>query len=99
MPSRAGRIAASLDSVHESLRMVQRELSGVGEDGARWRWAAVGMVIALQGALVAALSGYETALDADVEDPSGSERFAPVSLLLRRARSARGDAGIGGSPD
>lgn len=88
MPSRAGRIAASLDSVHESLRMVQRELSGVGEDGARWRWVAVGMVIALQGALVAALSGYETALDADVEDPSSSERFAPVALLLRRARSA-----------
>ena len=88
MPNRAGRIAASLDSVHESLRLVQRELSGVREDGARWRWAAIGMVIALQGALVTALSGYETAQDADVEDPSSPDRFAPVALLLRRARSA-----------
>jgi hypothetical protein len=88
MPDRAGRIAASLDSVHESLRMVQRELSGVREDSARWRWVAIGMVIALQGALVSALSGYETAQDADVEDPSSPERFAPVALLLRRARSA-----------
>ena len=88
MPTHAGRIAASLDSVHESLRMVQRELSGIREDGARWRWAAVGMVIALQGALVTALSSYETAQDADVEDPSSPDRFAPVSLLLRRARSA-----------
>ena len=87
MADRAGRIAASLDSVHESLRMVQRELSGVDTDHARWRWAAVGLVIALQGALVTALSGYETATDADVEDPSSPEQFAPVALLLRRARS------------
>jgi hypothetical protein len=87
MADRPGRIAASLDSVHESLRMVQREFSGVEEDRARWRWAATGLVIALQGALVTALSGYETATNEDVEDPSNPERFAPVALLLRRARS------------
>jgi len=67
--------------------MARRELSGIGEDAARWRWVSVGMVIALQGALVAALSGYETAADDDVVDPSSPERYAPVTLLLRRARS------------
>lgn len=87
MTDRRGRIAASLDSVHEALRLARRELSGVDEDTARWRWVSVGLVIALQGALVAALSGYETAADADVIDPTHPERYAPVTLLLRRARS------------
>jgi len=67
--------------------MARREVSGVGEDKQRWRWVSVGLVIGLQGALVAALSGYETAADADVVDPSSPERYAPVTLLLRRARS------------
>jgi hypothetical protein len=67
--------------------MARRELSGVDEDAARWRWVSVGFVIGLQGALVAALSGYETAADADVVDPSSPDRYAPVTLLLRRARS------------
>lgn len=67
--------------------MARREVAGVDADAARWRWVSVGLVIALQGALVAALSGYETAADADVVDPSGPERYAPVTLLLRRARS------------
>jgi hypothetical protein len=87
MTDRRGRIAASLDSVHEAVRMARRELSGGDEDTARWRWVSVVLVIALQGALVAALSGYETAADADVVDPSNTERYAPVTLLLRRARS------------
>ena len=67
--------------------MARREVAGVEADTTRWRWVSVGMVIALQGALVAALSGYETAEDADVVDPSSPERYAPVTLLLRRARS------------
>jgi hypothetical protein len=67
--------------------MARREVSGVGEDKQRWRWVSVGLVIGLQGALVAALSGYETAADADVVDPFSPERYAPVTLLLRRARS------------
>lgn len=67
--------------------MARRELSGLGADVARWRWVSVGLVIALQGALVAALSGYETAADEDVVDPSSPDRYAPVTLLLRRARS------------
>jgi hypothetical protein len=66
---------------------VRRELADVAEDRQRWRWVAVGMVIALQGALVAALSGYETAAEEDVVDPSNPERYAPITLLLRRARS------------
>ncbi len=87
MPDRQVRIKASLDAVHEALRMARREAAGVEADPERWRWIAVGMVIALQGALVAALSGYESADAADVIDPSTPERFAPVALLLRRARS------------
>lgn len=84
---RQARIAASLDSVHEALRFVHRELDGVAADSQRWRWISVGAVIALQGALVAALSGYETAEADDVVDPSHPERYAPVTLLMRRARS------------
>jgi hypothetical protein len=84
---RQARIAASLDSVHEALRFVHRELEGAATDPQRWRWISVGAVIALQGALVAALSGYETAEMDDVVDPSYPERYAPVTLLLRRARS------------
>ena len=48
---------------------------------------AVGLVAALQAALVAALSGYESARPEDAEDPSRPERLGPVALLLRRARA------------
>ncbi|KCZ91584.1 hypothetical protein [Hyphomonas johnsonii] len=85
---RQARVAASLDAVHEALRLVRRELAGADGDPARWRWVAVGAVIALQGALVAALSGYETAGDADVADPALPDRVAPIPTLLRRARSS-----------
>lgn len=87
MPDRQARITASLDAVHEALRMARREAAGIEADPQRLRWTAVGMIIALQGALVAALSGYESADAADVIDPSTPECFAPVALLLRRARS------------
>lgn len=54
-------------------------------------WQAVGLVLALQGALALALTAYDTADPGDVLDrgagPGGPARLAPVSLLLRRAGS------------
>lgn len=82
------RIAEALDASLEALRLARRELSGVGDQPARWRWVAVGLVSALQAALIAALSGYASARPEDVANPSQPGRLAPVALLLRRARSA-----------
>lgn len=50
-------------------------------------WQAVALIAALQGALIAALSGYDTAHADDVQDPLDERRRAPVALLLRRAAS------------
>jgi hypothetical protein len=84
---RARRVSAALEAVHAALGLAQREAEGAAVDAGRLRWAALGLVSALQGALVAALSGYETAEVDAVLDPSHPERIAPVALLLRRARS------------
>ncbi|MFN7169227.1 MAG: hypothetical protein ACK4NV_19435 [Pannonibacter sp.] len=77
----------ALRSAVEALRLMQRELQAVDADPARWRWVALGVVTALQGSLVAAMAGYETAMDDSIRDPSSPERIAPTALLLRRARS------------
>ncbi|MCB9970650.1 MAG: hypothetical protein H6847_04020 [Hyphomonas sp.] len=82
-----GRIAPALGAVLEGLKLAAREYDGAAEDAARRRWVAVGLVSALQAALVAALSGYESAAAEDAEDPSRPGRLGPVVLLLRRARS------------
>jgi len=79
---RAARVRLALDAAHEALCLARREA-----DGGDPRWMALGIVSALQGALVAALSGYETARVEDVLNPSQANRIAPVALLLRRARS------------
>ncbi len=81
------RVQRALSASLEALKLARREAEAAAADPARQRWAALGLVSALQGALVAALSGYESAdLDA-VLNPSQRERIAPVALLLRRARS------------
>jgi hypothetical protein len=82
------RIAPALDAVLEGLKLARRELAASDSDPPRWRWVAVGLVSALQAGLVAALSGYESAGEADIADPTQPDRVAPVTLLLRRARSA-----------
>lgn len=82
------RIAPALDAVLEGLKLARRELAGSESDPPRRRWVAVGLVSALQAGLVAALSGYESAEEEDIADPSQPDRVAPVTLLLRRARSA-----------
>lgn len=81
------RIRLALDGAIEALKLARREAEGAREDRQRLRWVAVGMVSALQCALVAALSGYDTATLEAVLDPPQDDRVAPVSLLLRRARS------------
>ena len=82
------RIGPALDAVLEGLKLARRELAGSESDPPRRRWVAVGLVSALKAGLVAALSGYESAGEGDVTDPSQPGRIAPVTLLLRRARSA-----------
>jgi len=79
------RVRAALESAAEALEFTARQ----AEAGA-WRWCAIGCCIALQGALVAALSGYETADAAAVEHPdssAGAPRVATIQTLLRRAAS------------
>lgn len=87
MRDRLLRVRLALDGAYEALRLARREAEGAKRDPARLRWAALGSISTLQGLLVAALSGYETAsLDA-VINPAQPDRIAPVALLLRRARS------------
>jgi hypothetical protein len=85
---RRTRVRLALDAALEALKLTRREAEGAARDPARLRWAALGIVSTLQGALVAALSGYETATIDAVQNPSQPERIAPVAFLLRRARSA-----------
>ncbi|MFN7056426.1 hypothetical protein [Hyphomonas sp.] len=80
------RIRDALDAAHEALKLAERELAATGEDPARWRWVALGLISALQAALIAALSGYETADPQAVLVPGQPDRAAPLALLLRRAR-------------
>ena len=87
MEGREDTVGLALRSAVEALRLVRRELEDVDADPARWRWVALGMVTALQGSLVAALAGYETADPDAIRNPSSPERIAPTALLLRRARS------------
>lgn len=82
------RIGPALSAVLEGLKLARRELAGSEADAPRRRWVSVALVSALQAGLVAALSGYESAGEGDVADPSQPDRIAPVALLLRRARSA-----------
>lgn len=81
------RIGPALAAVLEGLKLARRELAGSETDPPRRRWIPVALVSALQAGLVAALSGYESAGEGDVTDPSQPDRIAPVALLLRRARS------------
>lgn len=82
------RIRGALDAALSALRLARREIEAADAEPERWRWAALGLVSALQAALIAALSGYETARPEDIANPSQPERLAPVALLLRRARSS-----------
>ena len=84
---RGERVRLALVTALEALKLARREAEGAARDPARLRWAALGIVSTLQGALVAALSGYETATLDAVQNPSQPERIAPVAFLLRRARS------------
>lgn len=82
------RTADALAAALEALRLAQREIEAAREEPGRWRWVALGLVSALQAALIAALSGYDTARPEDVANPSQPGRVAPIGLLLRRARSS-----------
>lgn len=82
------RITEALTAALEALKLARREAEGGASDPARRRWTALGLVSALQAALVAALSGYDTAREEAVRDLSHPDRIAPVAMLLRRARSA-----------
>ncbi len=82
------RVRLALEAAHEALRLARREAEGGVSDRARLRWVALGIVSTLQGTLVAALSGYETAAVEAVLNPSQPDRIAPVALLLRRARAS-----------
>lgn len=86
-PHREERVRRALEAALEGLKLAGREASGAAADPARLGWTALGLVTALQAALVAALSGYDTAAIEAVQNPSQPERIAAGSLLLRRASS------------
>lgn len=86
-PDPGARLSEALEAALEALKLALREEEGARTDPARRRWTGLGLVSALQAALVAALSGYDTAKEDAVQDPSHPDRIAPVALLLRRARS------------
>lgn len=79
---RERRVRAGLEAACEGLEEAGRQAEAGG-----WRWCAIALTMALQGALVAALSGYETAVPEDVAHPSEEGRVAPLQTLLRRAAS------------
>ncbi|MEQ9504791.1 MAG: hypothetical protein RLO80_00870 [Hyphomonas sp.] len=85
---RETRTRLALGTALEALKLAQREAVGAAQDKAHWGWVALGLVTALQAALVAGLSGYETAAVEAVQNPSQPERIASGSLLMRRASSA-----------
>lgn len=87
-PDAETRTRDALAAALSALRLARREIEAAEAEPERWRWAALGLVSALQAALVAALSGYDTARAEDIANPSQPERIAPVALLLRRARSS-----------
>lgn len=87
-PDPGTRIGDALGAAIAALSLARRELEAVEAEPDRWRWAALGLVSALQAALIAALSSYDTARLDGVANPSQPERVAPVALLLRRARSS-----------
>lgn len=86
---RTDRISTALAACLEGVRLAHREGQGVVAAPLHWRWVCVGLVSALKAALVTALSGYETARDEDIADPSEPSRMAPITLLLRRASAAQ----------
>jgi hypothetical protein len=81
-PDAEARIAAGLCACADGLALAARESLLPHQ-----AFVSTGLVLALQGALVAALSGYATAEWAHVRDPSDAARTAPIALLLRRAQS------------
>ena len=87
--SASEKVGPALAAALEGLKLAHRELDHVDQDPERWRWVAVGLVTAINCAIIAALSGYETALEEDTADLKMPGRVAPLKLLLRRARSDR----------
>ena len=85
---RVTRQAAALRACLEASRLVVREVEFVDADPERGRWVAVGLAAAVQAALVAALSGYDTSRPEDVLGTGATDHYAPVMYLLRRARSS-----------
>jgi hypothetical protein len=90
MAPRAADRPSPFGAVLEGLKLARRELAGrQPQIRPACRWVPVALVSALQAGLVAALSGYESAGEGDVTDPAQPDRFAPIALLLRRARSTK----------
>ncbi|MEM9740459.1 MAG: hypothetical protein AAF829_11375 [Pseudomonadota bacterium] len=85
MARNSRRVRAALESTADAL-----EFAAVQAEVGAWRWVAIAASIGLQGALVAALSGYDTAQPDAVRHPDPGEdaaRVATVQTLLRRAGS------------
>ncbi len=77
----AAHVSKGLEGVSNGLALVDT----LGEDQG---WLATGFVLALEGALIAALAGYDTANEAALYMTLATRRRAGLALLLKRARSS-----------
>jgi hypothetical protein len=76
------------DRVRRGLGMAVEGLALAEREPATSPWVAVGLVLALKGSLVAALSGYDTARGSDIMQRHNRERIAePIALLVRASQS------------
>ncbi|MEM1106900.1 MAG: hypothetical protein AAGH87_10975 [Pseudomonadota bacterium] len=86
------RVRAALIRTAEALEFAELQAAAAAEAPGAWRWCAIASCMALQGALVAALSGYDTADPGDVLHPEAGPdlaKVAPIATLLRRASSGQ----------
>lgn len=81
------RIPATLRELVEVAHFCADQAERIKTDASARRWLAVGLVIALQGACVCALSGYETADETDILDPES----ARAVKAWREADAPQGD--------
>jgi hypothetical protein len=77
------------DRVRRGLEMAVEGLALAEREPDTSPWVAVGLVLALKGSLVAALSGYDTSLASDIMQRHNRERMAEPAALLKRARQPK----------
>lgn len=91
--ARLPRLGETLAATADAVAFARQQAEGLPDRPETWRWVAMALTLALQGACVAALLAYDTANPEDVLAPADRgpsatpPKLAPVALLLRRVTS------------